>query len=238
MGSTGGIAHRQKEIEQRLRKGEKAAKIARDMKLDYALVIGFAHKAGIRLKKGRSNICAEVSLYRKHIDTKFGPGTATKLLQLRKRLTYADIGQALGGMSRGSAHHIGKYLAGGAPKPVVPHKPVKWQKADITVEKVRESAERCLSVAAMAREFGVDVNLIHRRARHGNIVLPNGRLNWAAAVDQRPDITHEKIQIFAELLPSISAMARELKATTVTIKRRAKRFDVSLPRYRRARLAP
>lgn len=231
-----GVTGRQKEIEQRLRNGEKATYIANETGLPRPQIVRIAKEAGIVLKRGRQRIVDNPDLYGKYIDDKFGAGTADNIRRWRERLTYADIGQALGGMSRGSAHHIGKHLAGRAPKPAVPHKPVKWQRADITTEHVRECAKRCLSVVAIARELHASGHVVYRRAMDGDIHLPNGHLNMARIMpDRRPDITRKRMCRLAKKLPTLSAMAIALRTDINTVKRRAKRFDVSLPKYREAK---
>lgn len=227
------VTERQKEIEQRLRNGEKASCIAREIGLPRPQIVRIAKNAGIALKQGRQKIVNDPDLYSKYIDGKFGPGMADNVRRWRERLTYADIGQALGGISRGSAHHIGKYLAGQAPKPIVPHKPPKHKRMDVTIEMVRERAERCLSVVAIARELQASEHVIYERAMSGDIRLPNGTLNLALIMpDRRPDITRKRMCRLAGKLPTLYAMAIALKTNVNTVKRRAKRFGVSLPKYR------
>lgn len=234
-----GIAHRQEEIEQRLRSRAKALHIARETGISLRSIIRVAQKAGIVLKQGRQKITDDPEQYGKYIDQKFGSGTTDNLRRWRERLTYADIGQALGGISRGSAHYICRCLTGNAPKPTVPHKPAKWQRTDITIGKVRRSARRCLSIAAMERELRVSGEVIYERARDGNITLPNGHLNLATIrSDRRPDITRKRMRRLAKKLPTMSAIAIALNTDIATVKRRAKRFGISLPRYGRPRLAP
>lgn len=224
------VARRQA-IEQRLRADEKAIRIARETGLSLRLVVRIAREAEIALRRGRPKICDRPEVYREHIDAKFGPGMAAKLMRLRRRLTYADIGQELlGGKSRGSAHHIDRCLTGGAPKSTVPHKPWPWQRTDVTVEKVKRLAGQCLSVGAIARSLNTHSGTIYSRAKEGGIKLPNGLRNMGLILpDQRPDITREKLSRLAEKSPSLSAVARALKAGAATIKRRAKRYGISLP---------
>lgn len=233
-----GVVHQQK-IQQQLRDGAKALHIARETGLPLRKIIRIANDAGIKLKQGRRKITDNPELYSKHIDAKFGPGTADNLKRWRERMTYVDIGQVFGGISRGSAHYIGKHLTGGAPKPAVPHRPVKWQRADVTVKKVREIAKRCLSVEAIVRKLHASDSVVRERARDGNISLPNGHLHRALIMpDRRPDITRKRMRRLAKKLSTLSAMAIALNTDINTIKRRAKRFGVSLPRYRKAKHAP
>lgn len=232
-------AARRRAIEQRLRAGEKAVYIAREKGLSPRRVARIAGEAGIALKRGRPKICDKPEIYRRHIDAVFGPGMAEKLMRLRRRLTYADIGREfLGGKSRGSAHHIDRHLTGGSPKPAVPRKPWPQQRTDITVEKVRRLAGQCLSVGAIARSLNAHSGTIYSRAKEGGIKLPNGLLHMELVVpDKRPDITREKLSRIAKKSPSLTAVARALKTGGATIKRRAKRWEIPLPNMHASQLA-
>lgn len=213
-------AHR-RVIGRRLRSGEKALRIARENALTLDQVIRIANETGVALRRGPPKICNKPELYRQHVNAVYGPGTADKVLRLRSRLTYADIGKELGGMSRGSVYHIDHCLTGGAPKPAVPRKPWPHRRRDVTVEKVRQLARRCTSSTAIARALHAHRGVICRRAEEGGFDLPNGAPhNW------RPDITREKLIRMAKKLPSCTALARALKTDPATIRRRAKRYGM------------
>lgn len=221
------------EIERRLQRSEKASAISREIGISRDQIQKIAHKAGIKLKQGRLKICDNLELYRQHIDDKYGPGTADKILLLREHLTYADIGKELGIDQRGSVHHIAKHLTGGERKPKIPHKPENWLRPDITIEIIRNLAEQCLSVREIEKKLSVTRTTIFQRAKLGNIKLPDGNKNIKRILISkvRPDISQEKIQKLSKDLPSISAIARALNTDVATIKRRAKRFRITLPNH-------
>lgn len=170
----------QREIRRRLREGEKASRMMMEKGLTRRQVENIARRRPrIFLKKGPQNICGDPVLYRARYDEKHKPGAAEELLSQRGGMTFGQIAQGLGKEERhrGSAYYLLKRFTGTAQvkRCLRPKKASVPTKPEITVDMVRESAQRCATITEMVLDLRVSNALIHRRAAMGGFTLPRHR---------------------------------------------------------------
>lgn len=159
-------------IIRRLRAGERAKRVAADLRLP-GVTPGWVYRiaAGhdITLRRGRPAF-SDATAYARHFDATHGPGAAAAWRRLRNRLTLEELGAKFGYRTRARTHEVDQRLCPGTPKPFV-RRSVRPR----SVASLRRTAQRCKSKRAVARQLHVSEDRLNSWGQHYRIALPDGR---------------------------------------------------------------